>query len=115
MAKNFREIFGELAPQGQGQLVMQKRTAPDPQEEADPEEDEEAGPSDRPDAMERYAGVKVKVMALTMQVQPGAVMLAAANVRLKVVCSSASFHSCLPNVSTHSPNPECLWCTVLTI
>ncbi len=61
MAKNFREIFGELAPGGQGELVMQKRLRPEPQEDADPEEDEEAGPSDRADAMERYAGVKVKV------------------------------------------------------
>ena len=90
MAKNFREIFGELAPQGQGQLVMQKRTAPDPQEEVDPEEDEEAGPSDRPDAMERYAGVKVKVMlALKTNLQTGFVMLAAPIASLKTVCTSA--------------------------
>ena len=61
VAKNFREIFGELAPGGRGELVMQKRLRPEPQEEVDPEEDEEAGPSDRADALERYAGVKVKV------------------------------------------------------
>ncbi len=61
MAKNFREIFGELAPGGRGELVMQKRLRPDPQDELEAEEEEEAGPSDRPDAMERYAGVKVKV------------------------------------------------------
>lgn len=40
---------------------MQKRLRPDPQDELEAEEEEEAGPSDRPDAMERYAGVKVKV------------------------------------------------------
>ena len=40
---------------------MQKQLRPDPQQDADPEEDEEAGPSDRAGAMERYAGVKVKV------------------------------------------------------
>ena len=39
---------------------MQKQLRPDPQD-VDPEEDEEAGPSDRAGAMERYAGVKVKV------------------------------------------------------
>lgn len=90
MAKNFREIFGELAPQGQGQLVMQKRTAPDPQEEVDPEDDEEAGPSDRPDAMERYAGVKVKVMlALNTTVQTGIAMFAAPIASLKTVCKPA--------------------------
>lgn len=62
VAKNFREIFAELAPGGRGELVMQKRLRTDPQAEPDPEgEDEQAGPSDRPDAMERYAGVKVKV------------------------------------------------------
>ncbi|DBB00026.1 hypothetical protein WJX77_003476 [Trebouxia sp. C0004] len=61
VAKNFREIFGELAPGGRGELVMQKRLRPDPQDEPEAEEEEEAGPSDRPDAMERYAGVKVKV------------------------------------------------------
>lgn len=61
VAKNFREIFGELAPGGRGELVMQKQLRPDPQQDVDPEEDEEAGPSDRTGAMERYAGVKVKV------------------------------------------------------
>lgn len=61
VAKNFREIFGELAPGGRGELVMQKQLRPDPQEDADPEEGEEAGPSDKAGAMERYAGVKVKV------------------------------------------------------
>ena len=61
MAKNFREIFGELAPGGRGELVMQKQLRPDPQQDVDPEEDEEAGPSNRAGAMERYAGVKVKV------------------------------------------------------
>lgn len=61
VAKNFREIFGELAPGGRGELVMQKRLRPEPQEDVDPEDEEEAGPSDRADAMERYAGVKVKV------------------------------------------------------
>lgn len=62
MAKNFREIFAELAPGGRGELVMQKRLRPNPQAEPDSDaEDEEAGPSDRQDAMDRYAGVKVKV------------------------------------------------------
>ena len=62
VAKNFREIFAELAPGGRGELVMQKRLRTEPQAEPEPEgEDDEAGPSDRPDAMERYAGVKVKV------------------------------------------------------
>lgn len=66
VAKNFREIFGELAPGGRGELVMQKQLRPDPQQEVDPEEDEEAGPSDRAGAMERYAGVKVKVRRLLL-------------------------------------------------
>ena len=61
VAKNFREIFGELAPGGRGELVMQKRLRPEPQDDVDPEDEEEAGPSDQADAMERYAGVKVKV------------------------------------------------------
>ena len=61
MAKNFREIFGELAPGGRGELVMQKRLRPDPQEQEDPEEDEDGEPASKADAMERYAGVKVKV------------------------------------------------------
>lgn len=65
VAKNFREIFGELAPGGRGELVMQKQLRPDPQQEVDPEEDEEPGPSDRAGAMERYAGVKVKVGCCT--------------------------------------------------
>lgn len=33
VAKNFREIFGELAPGGRAELVMQKRLRPEPQEE----------------------------------------------------------------------------------
>ena len=59
VAKNFREIFGELAPGGRGELVMQKRLRPEMQENEDPEEEEEGG--NKADAMERYAGVKVKV------------------------------------------------------
>ena len=66
VAKNFREIFGELAPGGRGELVMQKRLRPDPQEQEDPEEDEEAEPANKADAMERYAGVKVKVGKLCL-------------------------------------------------
>ena len=53
VAKNFREIFAELAPGGKGELVMQKATqkAAADVEEADPAND----------TNERYSGVKVKV------------------------------------------------------
>lgn len=62
VAKNFREIFSELAPGGSGQLIMQKRILPDPQAEPDSQgEEEDAGPSDKHGAMDRYTGVKVKV------------------------------------------------------
>jgi len=54
VAKNFREIFAELAPGGRGELVMQKRLPGDTVEE----HDEEDGITD---GHEKYSGVKVKV------------------------------------------------------
>ena len=53
MAKNFREIFAELAPGGKGELVMQKATQ---KAAADVEEADTAN-----DTNDRYSGVKVKV------------------------------------------------------
>jgi structural maintenance of chromosome 3 (chondroitin sulfate proteoglycan 6) len=38
VAKNFREIFAELAPGGRGELVMQKRLPGDTVEEHDEED-----------------------------------------------------------------------------
>ncbi len=60
VAKSFREIFGELAPGGQGELVMQKRlrSGPEPADDADEEAAEEAHPHGM---SEKYSGVKVKV------------------------------------------------------
>lgn len=66
VSKNFREIFAELAPGGSGQLMMQKRLRPGAQAEPNPEgDDEDAGPSDRPDVVERYTGVNIKVKVFT--------------------------------------------------
>ena len=53
VAKNFKDIFAQLAPGGSGQLVMQKRLRP-----TEPSED---GEEDAAIASERYSGVKVKV------------------------------------------------------
>ncbi len=54
VAKNFREIFAELAPGGKGELVMQKAT-----QKAAAADVEEADPAN--EANDRYSGVKVKV------------------------------------------------------
>ena len=63
MAKNFREIFAELAPGGKGELVMQK--APDSRRAPAqvPEDDEDADdlPAETDSAFGSYVGVKVKV------------------------------------------------------
>ena len=73
VAKNFREVFRDLAPGGRGELVMQKRLRR-PQEEgghagaegppaggeaAEGDEDEE----ETPGTTEKYSGVKVRVRA----------------------------------------------------
>ncbi|KAK9807008.1 hypothetical protein WJX72_010649 [[Myrmecia] bisecta] len=58
VAKNFREIFAELAPGGRAELVMVKQTPQDAAEEE--EEGEEGGPRGG-HVMEKYAGVKVRV------------------------------------------------------
>ena len=66
VAKNFREIFAELAPGGKAELVMQKRLpgavpvehAADGAGENDGDDDEEA---EGGGIAEKYAGVKVKV------------------------------------------------------
>ncbi len=60
VAKNFKEIFEQLAPGGHGQLVMLKRGLADMEPDAD--DDVPAAPTS---ASERYKGVKVKV-SLTM-------------------------------------------------
>jgi len=54
VAKNFREIFSELAPGGRGELVMQKRLPGDAVE--DVEDDDGVT-----ETHEKYSGVKVKV------------------------------------------------------
>lgn len=54
VAKNFREIFAELAPGGKGELVMQKAT-----QKAAAADVEEADPAN--EINDRYSGVKVKV------------------------------------------------------
>ena len=63
VAKNFREIFAELAPGGKGELVMQK--APDgcraPAQVPEDDEDAEDLPAEADSAFESYIGVKVKV------------------------------------------------------
>ncbi|KAK9861310.1 hypothetical protein WJX84_000307, partial [Apatococcus fuscideae] len=60
VAKSFREIFGELAPGGRGELVMQKRLRSQPEQADDMDgDDAEAQPADG--MSERYSGVKVKV------------------------------------------------------
>lgn len=57
VAKNFKDIFAQLAPGGSGQLVMQKRMRqPEPSEDAD----EDAG-GETSTTSDRYSGVKVKV------------------------------------------------------
>lgn len=56
VAKNFREIFAELAPGGKGELVMQKANPPEPRADS---EEAAADPSSR--SYDRYSGVKVKV------------------------------------------------------
>lgn len=62
VAKNFREIFAELAPGGKGELVMQKATQ---KAAADVEEAEPANETN-----ERYSGVKVKVRSLMPAAYP---------------------------------------------
>ena len=59
VAKNFKDIFEQLAPGGAGQLVMLKRGLADVEPEAD--EDGDGPPAPPPSASERYKGVKVKV------------------------------------------------------
>lgn len=66
VAKNFREVFRDLAPGGRGELVMQKRLRR-PQEEGGhaggeaAEGDEDEG--ETPGTTEKYSGVKVRVRA----------------------------------------------------
>ena len=61
VAKNFREIFAELAPGGRGELVMQK-APPRPQAPAgESEEAGEEGTEEAHRAYDRYSGVRVKV------------------------------------------------------
>lgn len=55
MAKNFREIFAELAPGGKGELVMQK---------APPRQAATEGEESQDHSYDRYSGVKVKVRLL---------------------------------------------------
>ena len=69
VAKNFREVFRDLAPGGRGELVMQKRlrteavgmegghAAAQGGDAADDDEDE----GDASGMSEKYSGVKVKV------------------------------------------------------
>ena len=57
VAKNFREIFAELAPGGRGELVMVRSHPVERQEGENAEE--HAAPQ------ERYSGVRVKVQPFT--------------------------------------------------
>lgn len=67
MAKNFREVFRDLAPGGRGELVMQKRLRTVDAEgglAAAQEGDAADGDDEEGDATaisEKYSGVKVKV------------------------------------------------------
>lgn len=67
VAKNFREIFAELAPGGKAELVMQKRLpGAAPAEAAADGAGADDGDDDDEEAegggiAEKYAGVKVKV------------------------------------------------------
>lgn len=64
VAKNFREVFAELAPGGRGELVMQKAAnQPAPSEQAEDD-------SQPPPLYERYSGVKVKVYTEFKEVLP---------------------------------------------
>ena len=54
VAKNFREVFADLAPGGRGELVMQKATPPETPADQNPDD------SQPPVMHERYSGVKVK-------------------------------------------------------
>lgn len=57
VAKNFKDIFAQLAPGGSAQLVMQKRLRQqEPSEEA-----EDGAPPEATSTADRYSGVKVKV------------------------------------------------------
>ena len=61
VAKNFREIFKELEPNGKGELVMQLR-ANSPEGEDDAEAGGGAGGSaTEQEPGEKYTGVKVRV------------------------------------------------------
>lgn len=58
IAKNFREIFSELAPGGKGELVMQKAQ----RKERGADEDDPMGLAEDPNnAVDQFSGVKVKV------------------------------------------------------
>jgi len=57
VAKHFREIFAELAPGGRGELVMQKRVAGNPSEDAADEAEDDMAE----EAHEKYSGVKVRI------------------------------------------------------
>lgn len=56
VAKNFREIFADLAPGGKGELVMQKANPREPAPDS-----EEAAAAQTHQILDRYSGVKVKV------------------------------------------------------
>ena len=61
VAKNFREIFAQLAVGGKGELVMQKRLRP----ENDENDDDMDGERRQDQGVEKYAGVKIRVCAGT--------------------------------------------------
>ena len=79
VAKNFREIFAELAPGGKAELIMQKRLpgaapAENPAEGAGEEDGEDDDEAEGGGIAEKYAGVKVKVRrrpGVWSDVQPG--------------------------------------------
>lgn len=96
VAKNFREVFRDLAPGGRGELVMQKRLrrpeaeganggAEGPaagEEPAEGDEDEE----DSTGASQKYSGVKVRVRALNSSSPPANSTTPRASVKAYFVC-----------------------------
>jgi len=62
VAKNFRDIFGELAPGGRGELVMQKAPPKEQAPAAEGEDAEEDAVAAAQRTYDRYSGVRVKVL-----------------------------------------------------
>lgn len=61
VAKNFREAFRELVPQGYGALIMLKKRKGDERDDDDDDDDDSEGEGGGHKRIEKYSGVKVKV------------------------------------------------------